>query len=254
MTALFVSHGSPMIAVQPSPAREFLSGLGQTLPRPSAILAISAHWDTPKPMVSTAARPETIHDFGGFPQALYDLRYPAPGAPELAGQVVDLLATARIPVASTQRGLDHGAWMPLLLGWPQGDIPVTQLSIQAHEDPSHHWRLGQALRPLQDQGVLILASGALTHNLRAYFGGDGRTVARTRIFADWMADAVEQGRTDDLLDYRRRAPEAVSAHPTDEHLLPLFVAMGAGGGAGGPGRVLHRSLDGSLAMDAYAFP
>jgi 4,5-DOPA dioxygenase extradiol len=146
-------------------------------------------------------------------------------------------------------GLDHGAWVPLLLGWPDADIPVTQLSVQPHLDPAHHYRLGQALAPLRDEGVLILASGALTHNLRAYFRSGTDEVARTQAFADWMAAAVEQGRVDDLLNYRTRAPAAKHAHPTDEHLLPLYVALGAGG----PGKVLHRSLDGSLAMDGYAF-
>lgn len=244
LPALFVSHGSPMILLEPSTARDFLVGLGQALPRPQAILVVSAHWDSDVQTVSDAPQPETIHDFGGFPPELYQLRYNAPGAPDLARQVAALTDARTIP-----RGLDHGAWVPLLLGWTQGDIPVTQLSIQPHLDPAHHWRMGQALAPLREQGVLILASGALTHNLRAYFRGGPTEAIRSRAFADWMAEAVEQGRVDDLLGYRARAPEATHAHPTDEHLLPLFVALGAGG----PGRVLHRSLDGSLAMDAYAF-
>lgn len=245
MPALFVSHGSPMMAVAPSPARTFLAGLGRLVPRPKAILAVTAHWLTQSPAVSTAARPETIHDFHGFPPELYALRYGAPGAPAVARRVMALTGAA-----GADRGLDHGAWAPLLLGWPEADIPVTQLSVQPHQGPAHHYALGRALAPLRDEGVLILATGALTHNLRAYFGGDGRAVARSQAFADWMAEAVEQGRVDDLLEYRAKAPEAAFAHPTDEHLLPLFVALGA---AGGPGRVLHRSLDGSLAMDAYSW-
>ncbi|MBC7908339.1 MAG: dioxygenase [Rhodospirillaceae bacterium] len=244
LPALYVSHGSPMIMIEPSPARDFLVGLGPSLPRPSAILMVSAHWTTTAPVVSTATQPETIHDFGGFPPALYQLQYPAPGAPALAERV-----TALIGAATERRGLDHGAWVPLLLGWPDADIPVTQLSVQPRLDPAHHYRLGQALAPLRDEGVLILASGALTHNLRAYFRGGEDETARSIVFADWMAAALEQGRVDDLLNYRTRAPAAEQAHPTDEHLLPLFVALGTGG----HGKVLHRSLDGSLAMDAYAF-
>jgi 4,5-DOPA dioxygenase extradiol len=244
LPALFVSHGSPMILVEPSPGRSFLAGLAAMLPRPRAILAVSAHWETRQPAVSTAPRPETIHDFAGFPPELHRIRYDAPGAPELAERVAALTGADTVA-----HGLDHGAWVPLLLGWPAADIPVTQLSIQPDQGPEHHFKLGQALAPLRDEGVLILASGALTHNLRAYFrGGDGEA-ARSLTFADWMAGAVEDGRIDDLLAYRQRAPEAVHAHPADEHLLPLFVALGAGG----QGRVLHRSLDGSLAMDAYGF-
>ncbi|MCR6629334.1 MAG: dioxygenase [Magnetospirillum sp.] len=208
-------------------------------------MAVSAHWATGAPAVSHAAQPETIHDFFGFPPVLYGLDYPAPGAPELATRVAELTSAETVDY-----GLDHGAWVPLRLGWPEADIPVAQLSVQPQRDPAHHWRLGRALAPLRDEGVLILASGAATHNLRAYFSNDERAAERSRSFTDWLSDAVTQGRTDELLDYRARAPEAVFAHPTDEHLLPLFVALGAGGGAG---RVLHRSLDGSLAMDTYAW-
>ncbi|HLO75436.1 MAG TPA: class III extradiol ring-cleavage dioxygenase [Magnetospirillum sp.] len=245
MPTLFVSHGSPMTVVEPSPARDFLTGLGATLPRPTAILVVSAHWASATPMVSTATQPDTIYDFFGFPPELYALRYGAAGAPELAAEVA--AATGAGP---TEYGLDHGAWVPLLLGWPAADIPVTQLSIQPQRDPAHHFRLGQALAPLRQQGVLILASGAATHNLRAYFSNDPRAADRSRAFTDWLATAVGAGRTEDLLAYRTQAPEAAFAHPTDEHLLPLFVALGAGEGQG---RVLHRSLDGSLAMDSYAW-
>ncbi|MGE5516538.1 MAG: DODA-type extradiol aromatic ring-opening family dioxygenase [Bacteroidota bacterium] len=244
LPALFVSHGSPMVLVQPSPARDFLAGLGATLPKPRAIVVVSAHWTTAAPMVSNADRPHTIHDFHGFPPQLYDLHYDAPGAPELAETVARLTGAAPV-----EYGLDHGAWVPLLLGWPDEDIPVTQISVQSAADPTHHYALGRTLAPLRDDGVLILASGALTHNLRAYFSADPQAVARSLAFADWMASAVEQNRSGDLLSYRTLAPDAAYAHPTDEHLLPLFTALGAGG----HGRVLHRSMDSSLAMDAYAW-
>ena len=247
LPAVFISHGSPMILVQPSPAHHFLTGLASVVPRPRAIVVVSAHWTTPAPMVSSAARPDTIHDFYGFPPQLYDLRYDAPGAPDLAATIARLSGAAAV-----EHGLDHGAWVPLLLGWPGGVIPVTQMSVQPGADPAHHYRLGQALAPLRDDGVLILASGALTHNLRAYFGNDATAVARNLAFADWMADKVEQGRHHELVDYRQSAPHAAFAHPTDEHLLPLFVALGAAG-EDGTGTILHRSMDGCLAMDGYAW-
>lgn len=246
LPTLFVSHGSPMVLVQPSPARAFLTGLGASLPRPSAILVVSAHWCTQRPTVSMAARPRTIHDFHGFPAQLYDLRYEPPGAPDVAARVAELTGAEM-----AEYGLDHGAWVPLLLGWPDEDIPVLQLSVQPREDPLHHYELGQKLALLREAGVLILASGALTHNLRAYFSDDPSAVSRSQAFAAWMAEAVAKDRVDDLLNYRAKAPDAAFAHPTDEHLLPLFVALGAAGAD--TGRVLHRSLDGSLAMDAYAW-
>ncbi len=253
LPALFISHGSPMILAEPSPARDFLSSLAGECPRPRAIVAISAHWDTGIAAVSSVDRPKTIHDFYGFPQDLYALTYNAPGAPDVAAQAMVLLAAAGIKAEERQDwGLDHGAWIPLLLAWPQADIPVAQLSIQMSHSPAQHFAQGQALRSLREQGVLILGSGAATHNLRAYFAGGADAMAKTRRFSDWMAQAVIEGRTADLLDYRRLAPDAAHAHPSPDHILPLFTALGAGT-PGVAGRILHRSLDGNLSMDAYAF-
>lgn len=256
LPAVFVSHGSPMLVIEDGAAHRFLRGYGAQLDRPKAVLAVSAHWETPAPLASTAVRPDTIHDFGGFARELYAMRYPAPGAPEVAERAAELLTAAGIPAGTDpRRGLDHGAWVPLTLLYPDADIPVTQLSIQPHLGPEHHWRVGQALRPLRDDGVLILATGAITHNLREFFGRGLDSGAPDWVtgFADWIADAVATGRTDDLLDYRRLAPHAVRNHPTDEHLLPLFVAAGAGS-EGHVGAPLHRSHTyGVLAMDAYAF-
>ncbi|NYZ12496.1 dioxygenase [Azospirillum sp. RWY-5-1] len=256
LPAVFVSHGSPMLVIEDGAAHRFLKGYSAQLRRPKAVLVVSAHWETPAPLVSTAVRPDTIHDFGGFARELYAMRYPAPGAPEVAGRAAGLLTTAGIPAGTDPgRGLDHGAWVPLMLLYPEADIPVTQLSIQPHLGPEHHWRVGQALRPLRDEGVLILATGAITHNLREFFGrrSDAGSPDWVTDFADWIADAVAEGRTDDLLDYRRLAPHAVRNHPTDEHLLPLFVALGAGSN-GLSGVPVHRSHTyGVLAMDAYAF-
>lgn len=254
--ALFVSHGAPSIVLDPSAARGFLRKLSHAAPRPDAILVVSAHWETSHPAVSIADAPDTIYDFGGFPDTLRQIVYAAPGAPALAEQVAIRLEGAGFgPVDRELRGLDHGAWVPLHLGYPAADIPVTQLSIQPDRDPAYHFRMGEALKPLRDENVLILASGSLTHDLSSFRGHalDDPAPDWVTAFADWVAWAVAEGRVDDLLDYRAQAPHAVRNHPTDEHLLPLFVALGAGASTC-PGRHLHKSTTyGVLAMDAFAF-
>lgn len=243
LPTLFISHGSPTLVQDDDAAHHFLTGLAAGLPKPKEILVISAHWETQIATLSTVAKPETIHDFGGFPRALYELRYPAPGAPALGDRAARLLEEAGFDVArDPKRGLDHGAWVPLTLIYPAADIPVTQLSIQTRLGqqhhlrlgPQHHLRLGQALAPLRDAGVLIIASGAATHNLQAVFDTrfkhDAPTPDWVAAFAAWLAETLEQGRFDDALDYRAQAPFALENHPTEEHLLPLFVALGAAGG------------------------
>ena len=254
LPALFVSHGSPMLALQDSPARRFLEGLGASLPRPKAILAVSAHWETAGgPDVSLAAQPETIHDFGGFPRALFEMRYPAPGAPDVAERAAALLEAASIPAGrSGTRGLDHGAWVPLRLMYPDAAIPVAQLSIVRGATPARHERIGRALAPLREEGVLILASGSLTHNLYEFRGQaiDAPAPQWVSEFGAWIKARLDADDRAALLDYRQAAPFARENHPTDEHLLPLFVAIGAGGHA----TRLHTSFEhGVLAMDAYAF-
>ena len=254
--AVFVSHGAPTLPIEAGPAREFLSGLGQTLGKPEAILVISAHWESGEAAVSAAARPETIHDFFGFPQELYRMAYPAPGAPALAARVSKLLGAEGIAThVHPTRGLDHGAWVPLLLMYADADIPVTQLTVQPTLGTGHHFHLGEALRPLRDEGVLILGSGGTTHNLHE-FGRHPRDVpppAWVTGFQEWLAHTVESGNTDDFLHYRERGPDAVRNHPREEHVLPIFAAAGAGN-PDIPGRRIHRSHTfGILAMDAYRF-
>lgn len=254
--ALFVSHGAPTLALEPGPTRGFLAQLGSGLARPTAILVVSAHWETAAPAVSIAAQPETIHDFGGFPDELYRMRYAAPGAPELAQQAVQLLdATGFAAAAVPDRGLDHGAWVPLQLMFPQADIPVTQLAVQTRHGPAHHLRLGEALRPLRDEGVLIMGSGSVTHNLQEAARHDYASLPPAWVseFNDWLAAAVEADRTAELLDYRQVAPHAVHNHPTEEHLLPLFAALGAAT-PGVPPQRLHAGYTyGVLGMDVYRF-
>jgi 4,5-DOPA dioxygenase extradiol len=229
LPGVFISHGAPTLPIDPSmPSAEFAS-LADRLPRPRAILMLSAHWGTAQPVASIATRPETIHDFYGFPRALYELRYPAPGAPELGTRAAGLLTANGIPAATADHGLDHGAWVPLLLMFPEADVPVAQLSIQPRLDAAHHYRVGRALRALRDEGVMIVGSGQITHNLRAADFGARPEDADPRVteFTDWFEARLAARDIDALLDYRRRAPHAVLMHPTDEHLLPVFSALGA---------------------------
>lgn len=252
---LFLSHGSPMLALEDSPARSFLAELGAVIERPDAILVVSAHWETEAPVVNAVSVNATIHDFYGFPAPLYALSYPAPGMPALAERIVDTLGSAGLRSGiDPVRGLDHGAWVPLLLMWPGHDIPVLQLSVQSRLGPGHHLQLGRALAALRRDNILVIGSGSFTHNLRALQGFGGAPEAEwVTLFADWMHGAIVTGRTCDLLSYRRLAPFATENHPTDEHLLPLFVALGAAG-EGAHATRIHQSTElGVLRMDAYRF-
>lgn len=256
LPSVFVSHGAPTLPLEKIPARAFLAGLGRELGRPRAVLCVSAHWESDQPVLSLAEAPETIHDFYGFPQALYELDYPAPGAPELARRTAKLLATAGVEAALVEdRGLDHGAWVPLMLMYPEAEVPVTQLAVQTEHGPAAHLALGRALAPLRQEGVLILGSGGAVHNLGEWRAGDSAVPDWAQAFDDWLVDHIETGDLAALTDYRSQATEGPRAHPTEEHFLPLFVALGAGAttdGAGG--RVLHRSFaPGGLSMAAFAF-
>ncbi len=254
--ALFVSHGAPTLPLDANAARDFLAGLGKALGKPKAILAVSAHWEATDASVSAAAQPETIHDFYGFPAELYRMSYPAPGAPALAERVRGLLAQKNIAVhVHPTRGLVLGAWVPLLLMYPDADIPVTQLTVQPPRGTRHHFDLGEALRPLRDEGVLILASGGATHNLYEFgrHRRDAPPPAWVTGFQEWLAQTVEAGNNADFLRYREVGPEAARNHPSEEHFLPIYVAAGAGS-PGVAGRRIHRSHTfGILAMDAYRF-
>jgi 4,5-DOPA dioxygenase extradiol len=257
LPSLFISHGSPMLAIQPSSAHQFLRELGQTLPKPKAIIVASAHWESMgDPAVSLASRPETVHDFGGFPRALFEIQYPAPGAPETASRAAALLEREGFAVkTSTLRGLDHGAWVPLRLMYPQADIPVTQVSVLRGATPAKHFRMGRALDTLRDEGVLVIGSGSLTHNLYEFHGQgiDAPVPNWVSGFGAWMKERLEKNDKTALLNYREQAPFAERNHPTEEHLSPLIVAMGA---AGETAKVkqLHGSYEyGVLAMDMYAF-
>lgn len=257
LPTLFISHGSPMLAVEPGVYGAAWREIADSLPRPDAILMVSAHWTSALPGLSLAARPHTIHDFGGFPPVLYTLRYPAPGAPALAQQAAALLAEADITASlEPDRGLDHGAWVPLLHMYPAADIPVTQLSVQPGKDAAWHLSLGRALRPLRERNVLVIASGSLTHNLYDFdfseFGVD-RAQPYVKEFQSWMVKALESGDEKHLAYWLTEAPWAKRAHPTPEHLLPLFVAFAAAGDRPHVARPLANYSGGALAMDCYVF-
>jgi 4,5-DOPA dioxygenase extradiol len=253
LPTIFISHGSPMHALDRGAAGNSWSRLGRELPKPRAIVIASAHWETSQPALSGALSPGTVHDFSGFPDELYRLRYPAAGAPELAERARNLLEAASIPASvDPRRGLDHGAWSPLLHMYPEADVPVVELSVQPGRSPRQHIEVGRALSALADEGILVIGSGHMTHNLREFFSGNGGSPAYVEQFRAWVRERLEKHELDALADYRTRAPGAQRAHPSEEHFLPLFVALGAAGDYSGAERVLDL-VDGPLAMDAYVF-
>lgn len=256
LPTLFLSHGSPMHALQPGAVRGVWEGIARDLPRPKAILIASAHWETDLPMVTGTAKPETIHDFYGFPKPLYEIQYPAKGAPELASRAVGLLNQSGLKAkADPVRGLDHGAWSPLLYMYPKADVPVVQVAVQTALGPRHHLELGRALAPLAREGVLIIGSGHMTHNLRDRNRDENAVgpASYAREFQGWVKDRIDAKDLDALVDYRAQNPHGVRAHPTDEHFLPLYVALGAAGPDYRAER-LHDAIEmGTLAMDAYRF-
>jgi 4,5-DOPA dioxygenase extradiol len=253
---LFLSHGSPMHALEPGAAGRAWEALGRALPRPRAVLMVSAHWETTVPMLTGNPRPQTIHDFGGFPKELYALTYAAPGDPRLAADVVALLKAAGITAGVDGcRGLDHGAWVPLRWMYPAHDVPVVQLSVQPELGPARHVALGHALAPLAADRVLIVGSGHATHNLRDWMSNPRRRepMPYAQAFARWLDERLAAHDDDALVAYRERAPEAARAHPTEEHFLPLFVARGAAGDAPRVERIVEGFEAGALALNSYAF-
>jgi len=261
LPALFISHGSPDTAIADTRAAAWLRQMAQDLPRPRAIVVASAHFEVSGGVaVSADPHPETIHDFGGFAPELYAMQYPAPGEPDLAQRIAsDLQAAGFAAKAMEKRGFDHGVWVPLKLAYPDADIPVVSVSVDPAKGPEHHFRLGQALSGLGAEGVLVIGSGSFTHNLGEAFKllrAGNRTAQMpgwVESFTGWMNAKLAVNDVEALLDYRRAAPFAVKNHPTDEHLLPLYVAMGAAG-EGGTARQVHDSAEfGVLAMTMWRF-
>ena len=253
--AIFISHGSPSIVIDDCPATRFLEELPRRLSRPDAIVVASAHYETGEPRVGKSRRPGTVHDFRGFPQALFELEYPASGAPATTARVADLLRAADFDVAEEERDLDHGIWTPLLLAWPDADIPVVPLSIQPHRGGAWHYRVGRALAPLLDENVMVIGSGAATHDLSRFRGRpvDAEPDPDAKAFHDWLIQAATENRRLEMLAWEQEAPHADANHPTPEHFMPFFVAMGAAHGLG-PAEVLHDSFTyGALSMAALGW-
>ncbi|WP_420409711.1 DODA-type extradiol aromatic ring-opening family dioxygenase [Hoeflea sp.] len=261
LPALFISHGSPDTVIADTEAAHWMRGLAADIPRPRAIVVASAHFEVSGGVaVSADPSPETIHDFGGFAPELYQIEYPAPGEPELARRIADDLVAAGFAARPLEkRGFDHGVWAPLKLIYPEADIPVVSLSVDPNKGPDHHYRLGEALAGLGREGVLVIGSGSFTHNLGAAFPALRAGKRKLDVpewvtgFTEWMDSRLAEGKVDALLDYRKQAPFAVENHPTDEHLLPLYVAMGAAGEGFAAAR-MHESSDfGVLAMSMWRF-
>jgi len=252
---LFISHGAPTFAIEPGVLGPQLQALGRKLSDIKAVLVVSPHWQTRDVQVMTTQQPDTVHDFGGFPSALYDLQYPAPGEPALAHEAVPLLTAAGFSTGvDARRGLDHGAWVPLYHLLPDAQVPVFQVSMPVSLTTAQAVELGRALAPLRAQGVVIIGSGSMTHNLYEFRQGASRPEAYAQEFSAWVRAAVTANARTPLINYRDEAPHAVRAHPTEEHFLPLLVALGAqqegdtlqvldGGG------VLH----GMLSMESYVW-
>ena len=234
LPVLFLSHESPFLWDTSSRARDFLLSLGKRLPEPRAILVVSAHWMTDTPTISSCPLPETIYDFSGFPEHYNQIRYPAAGSPEYAKRIKVLLETHDIKAnLDEHRGFDHAVWVPIGLMYPQAILPVISLSIQPRTTTKEHFRLGQALKRLREEGILIVGSGTATHNLKAFFSGEppklqGKPDAKALAFSEWLIHAVEHKLHEEVLKFKKFAPHASHCHPTKDHFLPLVVAMGAG--------------------------
>lgn len=252
--ALFVSHGAPTFALEPGVAGAQLGALGGALGKPRAVLVVSPHWQTRAVEISAGSQPETIHDFGGFPRALYRIRYPAPGGPDVARRVQHLLGRSGVQASLNERqGLDHGAWVPLMHLFPAADVAVVQVSMPFDLDARKAYELGRALAPLSHEDVLVVGSGSLTHNLYEFRTGATDEAQYAREFAWWVRQAVVAGDRERLIATLERAPHAQRAHPTVEHFLPLLVALGAAHKVL-PATVLDGGIrDGVLAMESYVF-
>jgi len=257
LNTLFVPHGSPTFALDPGAAGAAMRDVIGLFAKPRAIIVVSAHWDTAVPTVSTASQLETIYDFYGFPEALYTIKYPAVGSPEGAQEVVQALKKrfAQVNTDAT-RGLDHGAWSPLRHMFPKADVPIIPVSIQSHAGTAHALALGEALEELTHQGFLVIGSGNITHNLgdfRLAAMQSGHTPAYVEGFANWVETQMSGKHWQQLLDYRLHSPEGVRSHPSEDHFLPLFVALGAAGKAASAKAFFRGISNHVIAMDGYSF-
>ena len=252
LPGLFISHGSPMLALDPEQVGPALLRLGLNLPKPHAILVMSAHWESEALEVSTGVRPETWHDFRGFPKELYEIRYPAPGNPELAEEILKRLAEGNIAAhANSTRPRDHGVWMPLLHMYPNADIPVIEISLPMNMNADQIYQVGQTLAPLREKQILLMGSGSITHNLRelSWHGNTQNVPEWASTFRNYVVSKLNHNDFDAVLDWEN-IPYIQQSHYTLEHFAPLFLAMGIGHRF----NIVHSSFSmGSLGMDIYRF-
>lgn len=257
LPTVFVPHGAPTFALRPGPAGAALATVAQNLERPKAIIVISPHWETREPTVGSAPDLDTIYDFAGFPGELYTLKYLAHSDATFAQQVAKCLRSANINTfIDPHRGLDHGAWVPLRMMYPSGEIPVIPLSIKTNAGAAFHYALGQALHPLSKLGFLIIGTGSITHNLRDYMVCRQRNLPTPEYvtrFANWIHSTLQTGDIETLINYRKTSDEATQAHPTDDHLMPFFVALGAAGVRPKAERFYAGVDELVIAMDGYRF-
>ncbi|MEX0863822.1 MAG: class III extradiol ring-cleavage dioxygenase [Acidimicrobiia bacterium] len=246
MPVIYLSHGAPPLADDPVWTRQ-LADWSESMPKPSSVLMVSAHWESDPLTVSATTTVPLFYDFWGFPQRYYEVQYPAPGAPELANQVAGLLGDPGNPIhQDPDRGLDHGAYVPLVEMYPKADVPVLQISMPSL-DPQVLFGIGQRLAPLRDQGVLIVGSGFSTHNLREmnwHSGPDVHPPTWSTEFDDWLDKSLAAGDVDSLIDFQNAAPAASLAHPRTEHFAPLFVALGAS---------VEEGIDSKSVVDGFWF-
>jgi 4,5-DOPA dioxygenase extradiol len=255
LPSLFVSHGAPLFAIEAGTSGPALAAWGASLPADlRGVVVMSPHWMARTPAVMTNPQPKTWHDFGGFPDELYKLQYPAPGSPAMGQQVIDLLKAAGIDApGDANRLMDHGVWVPLMHLLPKANVPVVQVALPMGYGTREVYAMGAALRLLREQGVLVMGSGSMTHNLGEFFGGGAPVSPYVTEFSRWIEDRLTEGDLDALLDYRVRAPQAVRAHPTEDHFLPLFFALGAAGRNAQPTYLTREVMYSMLAMDSMAF-
>ncbi len=253
LPSLFVSHGAPLFAVDAGTTGPALTAWGATLPADlRGIVIMSPHWMARSPAVMTTPQPSTWHDFGGFPPALYQLNYPAPGSPALGLEVIAALQEAGISAKPDDtRPLDHGTWVPLMHLLPQAKVPVVQVALPMGYGPREVYAMGAALASLRAQGVLVMGSGSMTHNLAEFFGGEREVAPYVTEFSRWIEDKLSSGNLDALLAYRAQAPHASRAHPSEDHFLPLFFALGAAGPDARPDYLSREVMYSMLAMDAF---
>lgn len=254
MPVLFISHGAPTLAIDPGKLGPELTALGKTLPTPKAILVVSPHWITPTTQVTTSTHPGVVHDFGGFPRVLYTLDYPADGQPQLAEEVIDLLNEAGWQTTGdNNRPLDHGAWVPLRFLYPDANIPVIQVSLPYNLNQRTAYDFGAALSKLRDEGVLIIGSGSMTHNLYEFRAQHTNGETYVKEFSSWIKRSLLEKNHDNIINAMQIAPNAERAHPTPDHYFPLIVAAGAAGKNADVTFIDGGIMHGVLSMDSYVF-